>query len=311
MTTRINLIQIIRQLINSPQRPYKLPNNLIIAICEKVKPYFAQESALLQLRSPTYICGDIHGQFHDLLQIFQHLGLPGEKSNYLFLGDYVDRGSQSIEVIMLLFLLKLKYPKKIYLIRGNHECPTVNRIYGFYTECQKKYDLKVWNAVNQVFSFLPVAALINQKIFCVHGGLSPHLKSLSQITKIKKGTRIPDQGLLCDLTWADPSNHRDEWEQNDRGVSYTFNNSVTTKFMKANGIDLICRAHQVVDKGYEFSFGKKLVTIFSAPNYCGEYGNSGSVMTIDNNLNCSFITFKPVLKPNQKVIHSDINKHVN
>jgi len=166
-------------------------------------------------------------------------------------------------------------------------------MYGFYEECQKKANLMVWKGCNQVFSQLPVAALVEGKIFCVHGGLSPKLGDIKLINQIKKGTKIPDTGILCDLMWADPGDHKDAFETNDRGVSVTFNQDVVNKFMGINNIDLICRAHQCVDEGYEFSFGHKLVTIFSAPNYC-DYSNSASVMKVEKDLTCSFIILRPV-----------------
>ena len=304
----INLLDTIRKLIN--QEVGILNNQLLLGICQKVSPIFQKEPQLLNLKAPIYVCGDIHGQYEDLLNIFRNIGYP-PKSRILFLGDYVDRGKKSLEVISLLFLLKIKYPNHIYLIRGNHECSSVNRIYGFYDECDKRSNLLIWKTFNHVFSLLPVSALIDQKIFCVHGGLSPKLINLKQINQIKKGTKIPDSGILCDLTWADPSNHKESWEQNDRGVSYTFNQSVVDDFLMKNNIDLICRAHQVVDKGYEFSYGHKLVTVFSAPNYCGEYGNSAAVMKVEPDLTCSFIILRPVsyIPPGNK--KASLLNHVN
>jgi serine/threonine-protein phosphatase PP1 catalytic subunit len=184
-------------------------------------------------------------------------------------------------------------------------------MYGFYEECQKKANLMVWKACNRIFSMLPVAAVIEKKIFCVHGGISPKLDNIRLINQIKKGTKIPDTGLLCDLMWADPGNHPEEWQKNDRGCSYTFNDKTIKTFMANNNIDLVCRAHQCVDAGYEFSFGKKLVTIFSAPNYCGDYGNSAAVMKVDKDLTCSFVILRPVAyipKNNKK---ASLMNHIN
>jgi serine/threonine-protein phosphatase PP1 catalytic subunit len=302
----INYIEIIRRLIEKV--PNTLNNQLLLEICNRVQPILANEPQLLEISGPVFVCGDIHGQFDDLLKIFKNIGYP-PKETILMMGDYVDRGDSSIEVITLLFLLKIKYPKSIYLLRGNHECHTVNRMYGFYEECQRKSNLLIWKAFNQVFTFLPVAALIEQKIFCVHGGLSPKLGDIKVINQIKKGTKIPDSGLLCDLMWADPGNHKESFGSNDRGVSCTFNGDVVNKFMGINNIDLICRAHQVVE-GYEFSFGHKLVTVFSAPNYCGEYGNAGAVMRVEKDLTCSFVILRPVAYlPRAK--KANLNVHVN
>ena len=217
----------------------------------------------------------------------------------------MDRGDNSIEVIMLLFCLKIRYPKHIFMIRGNHECEQVNRIYGFYDECKNRYNLNIWKKSNICLMYLPISATINDRIFCVHGGLSPDLTFIEQINKLERGKPIPDTGILCDLTWSDPApNNRqnDKWSHNDRGVSYVFNADVVKEFTKRNNIDIICRAHQVVDTGYQFVFNKKMVTIFSAPNYCKSYGNSASMMKVENNLVCSFVILKPVSSKKGDVI---------
>jgi serine/threonine-protein phosphatase PP1 catalytic subunit len=302
----INYIELIRRLIAKESNV--LNTSVLFEIFNKVAPIFQSEPQLLELNSPIYICGDIHGQFDDLLKIFRNVGYP-PSSTILFLGDYVDRGDSSLEVIALLFLLKIKYPKHIYLTRGNHECHTINMVYGFYEECQKKSNLLVWKACNRVFTLLPVAALINQKIFCVHGGISPKLDNIKQINNIKKGTKVPNTGVLCDLLWSDPGVHKEQWADNDRGSSFTFNNEAVTKFMTKNNIQLICRAHQCVDNGYEFSFGHKLVTVFSAPNYC-DYANSAAVMKVEADLACSFIILKPVAYlPRKK--KATLTEHIN
>lgn len=302
-----NYLETIRRLIAKEQNV--LTSSLLFDIFSRVTPIFESEPQLLELNCPVYICGDIHGQFDDLLKIFRNIGYP-PNSTILFLGDYVDRGDSSLEVITLLFLLKIKYPKHIYLTRGNHECHTINMMYGFYEECQKKSNLMVWKACNRVFTLLPVAATINKKIFCVHGGISPKLEDIRMINLIKKGTKVPDKGLLCDLLWSDPGLHKDQWEANDRGASVTFNQEAVTKFMSKNNIDLICRAHQCVDSGYEFSFGHKLVTVFSAPNYC-DNANSGAVMKVDKDLSCSFVILKPIAYiPRNKKGKANLYEHI-
>jgi len=168
----------------------------------------------------------------------------------------VDRGKQSLETICLLLSFKIKYPENFFILRGNHECASINRIYGFYDECKKRYDRKIWKLFGETFNYLPVAAVIEGKIFCTHGGLSPKLFSLEQIQKIQRPTEIPDDGLLCDLLWSDPNNKILGWVENDRGISYIFGIDVVENFLYKFGFDLICRAHQVVEEGYQF-FGKK------------------------------------------------------
>ena len=171
------------------------------------------------------VVGDVHGQYYDLLRIFEYGGFPPE-SNYLFLGDYIDRGKQSIETVSLLLCYKIKYPENFFLLRGNHECAQINRIYGFYDECKRRYSIRLWRVFSDVFNCLPVAALVDEKIFCMHGGLSPELKNLDQIKNIMRPTDVPDTGLLCDLLWSDPERGVENYGDNDRGVSFTFGEKV-------------------------------------------------------------------------------------
>lgn len=237
----------------------------------------------------------MHGQYYDLLRIFEYGGFPPE-ANYLFLGDYIDRGKQSIETVCLLLCYKIKYPENFFLLRGNHECAQINRIYGFYDECKRRYSIRLWRVFSDVFNCLPVAAVIDEKIFCMHGGLSPELKNLDQIKNIMRPTDVPDTGLLCDLLWSDPERGIEAYGDNDRGVSFTFGENIVRKFNEKHDLDLICRAHQVVEDGYEFFQRRQLVTLFSAPNYCGEFDNSGAMMSVDETLMCSFQILKPTDK---------------
>ena len=227
--------------------------------------------------------------------MFEYCGFPPD-ANYLFLGDYVDRGKQSLETICLLLAYKIKYPENFFLLRGNHECASINRIYGFYDECKRRYSIKLWKTFTDCFNCLPVCAVVDEKIICMHGGLSPDLHQLSQISRIMRPTDVPDQGLLCDLLWSDPDKDVKGWGENDRGVSYTFGADVVTSFLDKHDLDLVCRAHQVVEDGYEFFAKRQLVTVFSAPNYCGEFDNAGAMMSVDDTLMCSFQILKPAEK---------------
>ena len=255
------------------------------------KKILIEQPTFLDLESPLTVCGDTHGQYPDLLRLFDLGGYPPD-TNYLFLGDYVDRGEQSIETICLLLAYKIKYEENFFLLRGNHECGSINRIYGFFDECKRRYNIKIWKSFVDLFNCLPIAACIDDKIFLVHGGLSPELKTIDEIKKIMRPTDVPEEGLLCDLLWSDPENSIKEWGDNDRGVSVTFNVKVLERFLENNELDLFCRAHQVVEQGYEFFGDKKLVTVFSAPNYCGEFDNNGGIMLVDENLRCSFKIIK-------------------
>jgi serine/threonine-protein phosphatase PP1 catalytic subunit len=172
------------------------------------------------------------------LRLFEYGGFPPE-SNYIFLGDYVDRGKQSLETICLLLAYKIKYPENFFLLRGNHECASINRIYGFYDECKRRYNIKLWKTFTDCFNCLPVAAIIDEKIFCMHGGLSPELSNMEQIRRIMRPTDVPDTGLLCDLLWSDPEKDMNGWEENDRGVSFVFGGDIVSVFLKKHDLDLI------------------------------------------------------------------------
>ena len=270
-----------------PGKNAQLEDWEIKGLCSRAREILLSQPVLLELTAPLQICGDIHGQYFDLLRLFDHGGFPPE-ANYLFLGDYVDRGKQSIETICLLLAFKIKYPENFFILRGNHECASINCIYGFYDECKRRYNTKLWKTFTDCFNCLPIAAIIDEKIFCCHGGLSPDLQSMQQICRVTRPTDIPDYGLLCDLLWSDPDKDVMGWGENDRGVSFTFGPEVVAKFLQKHDLDLICRAHQVVEDGYEFFAKRQLVTIFSAPNFCGEFDNAGAMMCVDENLLCSF-----------------------
>jgi serine/threonine-protein phosphatase PP1 catalytic subunit len=242
-----------------------LKNAEIVAICQRAREVFLSQPALLELDAPVKIVGDVHGQYTDLIRMFEMCGFP-PSANYLFLGDYVDRGKQSLETILLLMCYKLKFPENFFLLRGNHECANVTRVYGFYDECKRRCNVKIWKTFVDTFNTLPIAAIVASKIFCVHGGLSPALSHMDDIRNIARPTDVPDYGLLNDLLWSDPADMESDWEANERGVSYCFGKSIITDFLAVHDFDLICRAHMVVEDGYEFFNDRVLVTVFSAPN---------------------------------------------
>jgi serine/threonine-protein phosphatase PP1 catalytic subunit len=277
----------------TPGRLVQQSEGQLKSLCAAAREVFLAQNTLLELEAPIKICGDVHGQYHDLLRIFEYCGFPPE-SNYLFLGDYVDRGQQSLEVVTLLFSYKVKYPENFFLLRGNHECASITRIYGFYDECKRRYNVRLWKSFCDVFNCLPVCGLIDEKIICMHGGLSPEINSMDQVRRLVRPTDVPDLGIICDLLWADPDKDINGWDENDRGVSFIFGPDVVSSFLERHDMDLVCRAHQVVEDGYEFFANRQLITIFSAPNYCGEFDNAGAMMEIDETLMCSFKVLKPV-----------------
>ncbi|KAK9473916.1 Metallo-dependent phosphatase-like protein [Dipodascopsis tothii] len=264
-----------------------LKNAEIHLICQRARDVFLSQPTLIELSPPVKIVGDVHGQYGDLIRLFEMCGFP-PAANFLFLGDYVDRGKQSLETILLLLCYKIKYPENFFLLRGNHECANVTRVYGFYDECKRRCNIKVWKSFIDTFDTLPISS------FCVHGGLSPALNHMDEIRNIQRPTDVPDYGLLNDLLWSDPADTHNEWEDNERGVSYCFGKTAINKFLAKFEFDLVCRAHMVVEDGYEFFNERSLVTVFSAPNYCGEFDNWGAVMSVSEELLCSFELLKPL-----------------
>ena len=199
------------------------------------------------------------------------------------LGDYVDRGLFSVETISLLVCLKLRYPHRVYLIRGNHESRGVTQSYGFYTECSRKYGTaNVWHYFTDMFDFLTLSVVINDQIFCVHGGLSPSIHSIDQIKIIDRFREIPHEGPMADLVWSDPDPERDEFAMSPRGAGYTFGAQVVKKFLEVNSMSHILRAHQLCQEGYQVLYEDRLSTVWSAPNYCYRCGNMASVLEVSN-----------------------------
>ena len=267
-------------------------------VIDKAYGILEKEESLLKISAPLYICGDIHGQYYDLLRVFDILKYPPQ-STFLFLGDYVDRGKQSLECLLLLLCLKIKYPDKIFLLRGNHECEALNKMYGFFDECKRRLSIKCFKKIIALFNIMPISALINENILCMHGGLSKDLQNFEQINKILRPTDIPNEGLLCDILWSDPNESLNEdFGSNERNISVTFSKDVVKNFLEKNNLDLICRAHQVVEEGFEFFADMKLVTIFTAPNYMGEFDNNGGILEVGEDLLCKFHVLRPNFERN-------------
>lgn len=300
----------------------KVPERLITLIIRTARAIIMSEPNVVHINPPVVICGDIHGQYYDLVNIFARRppkAAPSfqkylehgrtrqpeakrprreasEGCNYLFLGDYVDRGARSIEVMLTLLSLKIISPSSVTLLRGNHEDELVTMIYGFFDECKRRYSLQLFKVFTDLFSCLPVAAVVGESIFCVHGGISPELVTISKIPDTRP-CAVPRAGVICDLLWADPA-HRVNglFEPSSRNVSFHFSDEALRSFLEANDLDLVCRAHQVVQHGYEFfpsQSVRRLVTIFSATNYCNEFSNNGAMLCVDENLGCSILTLVP------------------
>ncbi|CAG5116052.1 unnamed protein product [Candidula unifasciata] len=258
-----------------------LPEQDVKVMCEKAKEILGQESNVQAVKLPVTVCGDIHGQFFDLLELFK-VGGNVPDTNYLFMGDYVDRGFHCVETVSLLIALKIRYRDRITILRGNHECRMSTQVYGFYDECLRKYgNPNVWKYFTDLFDYLPLTAVINDTIFCLHGGLSPSIDSLDHIRVLDRIKEIPHEGPVCDLLWSDPED-RDGWALSPRGAGFSFGGDVSEAFNHTNGLSLVARAHQMVMDGFNWCHNRNVLTVFSAPNYCYRSGNYAAIMELDD-----------------------------
>lgn len=290
-----------------------LSQECLLDLIKKGAALFEAEPNLLKLNDPITVVGDIHGQYFDLVKLFEVGGQPGEVQ-YIFLGDYVDRGSFSIEVLAMLYSIKIKHPKRVRMLRGNHECRQMTSFFNFREECEYKYDINVYNAVMDSFDTLPLAATINGKFLCVHGGLSPELPNLKAINGVNRFQEPPREGLLCDLIWSDPLEQAEGAEAKPakgkkgappfihnevRGCSYFYSFDAAAKFLQKNSLLSVIRAHEAQLEGYKMHKTNpatgfpSVITIFSAPNYCDCYNNKAAILKFDNStlnilqFNCS------------------------
>ncbi|CAG8001557.1 unnamed protein product [Penicillium salamii] len=275
---------------------------LIICVSHRREKFCRKSPMCSQwYKCPVTVCGDIHGQFHDLMELFR-IGGPNPDTNYLFMGDYVDRGYYSVETVTLLVSLKIRYPQRITILRGNHESRQITQVYGFYDECLRKYgNANVWKYFTDLFDYLPLTALIENQIFCLHGGLSPSIDTLDNIRSLDRIQEVPHEGPMCDLLWSDPDD-RCGWGISPRGAGYTFGQDISEAFNHNNGLTLVARAHQLVMEGYNWSQDRNVVTIFSAPNYCYRCGNQAAIMEIDEHLKYTFLQFDPCPRAGEPMV---------
>ncbi|KAF7796472.1 hypothetical protein EIP86_007649 [Pleurotus ostreatoroseus] len=270
-------------------------------LCDKTREILMEESNVQPVRCPVTVCGDIHGQFHDLSELFR-IGGNSPDTNYLFMGDYVDRGYYSVETVTLLVAMKLRYRDRVTILRGNHESRQITQVYGFYDECLRKYgNANVWRYFTDLFDYLPLTALIENQIFCLHGGLSPSIDTLDHVRSIDRVQEVPHEGPMCDLLWSDPDD-RCGWGISPRGAGYTFGQDISEAFNHNNGLTLVARAHQLVMEGYNWGQDRNVVTIFSAPNYCYRCGNQAAIMEIDEKLSYSFLQFDPAPRAGEPLV---------
>ncbi|KAK8863923.1 hypothetical protein M9Y10_011616 [Tritrichomonas musculus] len=265
-----------------------LTENQIISLCSRVSKALVKEPQIIPLRGKFIIVGDLHGNIDSLLRIFNHFNYPPQ-SSYIFLGDYIDRGKFSSELIIFLYSLKILYPMNIFLLRGNHECDSMASVNGFKTECVKKFSKSVYEAIIKSFDYLSIAIELNFRIFCVHGGISPLFKTIDEVNNdknLKKPLKEPFPDMINDLLWSDPSNSISRYSESPRTIGKLYGFDAAKEFLeeKCDHLILLVRSHEMMPYGYDYPFDDKgeVLTIFSSIDYCGN-ANSGSVAVVDEN----------------------------
>ncbi|KAH0606235.1 uncharacterized protein H6S33_003896 [Morchella sextelata] len=277
-------------------REGRLTEEQALFILSRCTEVLKTEPNLLEMDAPITVCGDVHGQYYDLMKLFEVGGNP-EETRYLFLGDYVDRGYFSIECVLYLWSLKIHYPNTLWLLRGNHECRHLTDYFTFKLECKHKYSERVYEACMDSFCALPLAAVMNKQFLCIHGGLSPELQTLDDLRSIDRFREPPTHGLMCDILWADPLEEFGQEKTSDffihnnvRGCSYFFSYPAACSFLEKNNLLSVIRAHEAQDAGYRMYRKTKttgfpsVMTIFSAPNYLDVYNNKAAVLKYENNV---------------------------
>ena len=307
-------LEFVEQLVGHFKQSHTLARRYVLEILTQVYKLFVDQPSLIDINieygKKFTVVGDIHGQFFDLLNIFKINGMPSEENPYLFNGDIVDRGSFSIECILLLLSLKLLYPKHLYISRGNHETHTMNQMYGFEGECKHKYTSSIYEFFTQVFQVLPLAHCLiglnkngiqNKKVLVMHGGLfSQDNVKLDDIRKIDRNRQPHNDGLMCEILWSDPMSMEGR-VVSKRGIAIAFGPDVTKEFCSNNRLDYIIRSHEVKALGFEIAHDGQCITVFSAPNYCDTMGNMGAIVKLTApDLKPDFLRFSAVSHPDMK-----------
>ncbi|BFU22742.1 Ser/Thr protein phosphatase, putative [Entamoeba histolytica HM-1:IMSS-B] len=304
-------------------REGRLSIDCALELVRKAKKLLLEEENMITIEAPVIVCGDIHGQFYDLLTIFD-ITKPIENNKYVFLGDYVDRGDFGCEVLFFLMAHKINYPKQFFFLRGNHESKMMTESMTFNLECEYKYhSIELLNEIHELFDALPLAALVEGnslgRFFCTHGGISPFLTRLSQYNEIKRVQEPPSRGPMCDILWSDPleepqhpetmeKRRLDAWLATDfadnhlRQTSVLYGPRGLLNFLEKNDLICVVRAHQVMEDGFKLHYFLQntdippCITVFSAPNYCDMYQNKASILKI-NLENICFEQFEYVDHP--------------
>lgn len=295
-----NVISQCRAMVESAGVEVPLPvltSDMILEICNSSINMLKNQRTVIFLESPIYIVGDLHGSIIDLLRIFTANGLP-PNSSYLFLGDYVDRGYFSTEVMTLLFSAMILFPKKIFLIRGNHEFADINKSYGFYDELVKVYPTKgeeLFSKFNEAFSYLPLAAVVNDDMFCVHGGISPGLASVGQIIQLQRPITSCKNNLIRNLLWADPNSRFNVFAESKRGEYVEYGPQAVQYFYESSKMKYLIRAHQCVQHGIKIAFNN-VITVFSSSAYTDTDNNESGVLYVKQPNDLHPLMYPPIYK---------------
>lgn len=275
-----------------------VPASTICALCAKVKEQFSQEPSVLELETPIIAVGDLHGHLLDLYRILQKCGVPGKNPTvkYLFLGDIVDRGEFSLETITLIYLMKALYPKQIYIIRGNHEFEALCEKYGFYHEVTTEYldDKSVYPAFISSFAHMPIGAVVDEVSVCLHGGIGPLAQSINVINGIRRPVDNFQSPLLASILWSDPCEQITDYKTSSRGTGFFYGTTAINDFLAASRALRLIRGHECVNEGYKTNLDDRVVTIFSASNYCGINDNESAVLFMDPNGDDEVKRFPPL-----------------
>ncbi|OHT12596.1 Ser/Thr protein phosphatase [Tritrichomonas foetus] len=275
----------------------EMPKSLIIKLINAAKSYFQVEPTLLDIESPCTIIGDLHGHVLDLFRILKTEGLPNQnpKNRFVFLGDLVDRGEFSVHTIVIVYLLKVLWPDKVFIIRGNHEFDFMASQGGFQTQVNDEFsDNNIYNLFLDSFSHLPLSIRIDNSMICVHGGIGPSMFSVKQLFHIQKPfTEFGDE-IIDALLWSDPSDSVEHFKPSSRGTGYFFSESALCEFLDLSNLDILIRGHECVMEGCEEKFGNRCITVFSASNYCGTVNNQSAVLRVTQPKTYEIVRFEPL-----------------
>lgn len=276
--------------------------SVLSSLIHTAKSQLQKESFCISLSGRFVVVGDIHGDIETLIRIFDKMGYPPE-TNFLFLGDYIDRGNYSIEVMTLLISLKALFPKSIYLLRGNHETRNISKSHGFYSECVTRMTNKIYKQFCSLFDQLPLVAILNDKVYCAHGGISKEAMDMCDVCLLKKPVEKIKDRIIIDILWSDPSDLAEDFEESERGRGHVFGEKALDSFLKQNGFSTIIRGHQTCDNGYDQPFeNEKCWTVFSSADYCQNW-NSAAVLVVEGD-EVEPVGFDPLSEEEKKSLHN-------